>query len=237
MTDRSSAAGVRPREAGWIDLVTDPDADLSPAVECLRRNGLVAHPTETVYGLGSRVTVRGAAALARVKRRPDSSPFILLVRSPAELEDLSWGPEAEALARRFWPGPLTLVIPDPKRVFPPGVRSPAGGVAARVSPDRAVARLLEQLGEPMTSTSANPGGASPALSARAAKDALRILGAADYVVVDGGAREGAVPSTIISCLGPEPAVLRDGALARSELETALRGARRGPRVASRKFGA
>ncbi|MGD2122404.1 MAG: Sua5/YciO/YrdC/YwlC family protein, partial [Gemmatimonadota bacterium] len=93
--------------------------------------GLVAMPTETVYGFGCIPHGSPLRELQRIKERGPESPFLLLVPGPGAVGDLEWTPEAERLVEVFWPGPLTVVLNDPDSRFPPGVRSFRGGVAVR----------------------------------------------------------------------------------------------------------
>ena len=204
--------GPRVGQTEVIDLVGDPDASLLPALDCLDRHGILAYPTETVYGLGSLATPRGVSSLAAAKSRPPDRPFIVLVGSKAQADSLAWNSAAERLVERFWPGPLTIVLGDPDRSFPPGVRSVEGGVAVRLSPDPAVRRLLDELGEPVTSTSANLPGESPALTAASAVETLRRIGVVGGCVIDGGARVDTAPSTLVTCTTPAPRILREGAV-------------------------
>ncbi len=146
-----------------FEAPADVAAALPRAVAHLRRGGVLAHPTETVYGLGSRADPDGLAALADVKGRERDKPFLLLVsdRTMAERLTLTFTEAAEALARAFWPGPLTLILAG-GRDLPDGVRGGAGGVAVRWTSHAGTARLVAALGEPLTSTSANVAGADPA---------------------------------------------------------------------------
>ena len=86
------------------------ESALDPVVGHVRLGGLVAHPTETVYGFGGLATVAGVAALRRLKRRPDERPFLLLLSSAEAAPDLGWTEAAHELASVFWPGALTLVL-------------------------------------------------------------------------------------------------------------------------------
>ena len=123
----------------------------------LGRGGLLAYPTETVYGLGSRVVQTDVAALAALKGRVASKPFLLLIsdRSMAEAHGLAFNATADALARAFWPGPLTLVLPGGSGRLPDMLRGPDGGIAVRWTSHRDIAQLVAALGSPLTSTSAN----------------------------------------------------------------------------------
>ncbi|PYO93391.1 MAG: hypothetical protein DMD62_10120, partial [Gemmatimonadetes bacterium] len=120
----------------------------------LGRGGLLAYPTETVYGLGSRVVQTDVAALAALKGRVASKPFLLLIsdRSMAEAHGLAFNATADALARAFWPGPLTLVLPGGSGRLPDMLRGPDGGIAVRWTSHRDIAQLVAALGSPLTST-------------------------------------------------------------------------------------
>jgi len=102
-------------------------------VKHLGNGGLLAYPTETVYGLGSRAVQADVAALAALKGRSASKPFLLLIsdRGMAEAHGLAFNASADALARAFWPGPLTLVLPGGSGRLPDLLRGPEGGIAVR----------------------------------------------------------------------------------------------------------
>src|SRR4029077_7286968 len=111
----------------------------------------------TVYGLGSRAVQADVAALAALKGRSASKPFLLLIsdRAMAEGQGLAFNASADALARAFWPGPLTLVLPGGSGRLPNLLRGPEGGSAVRWTSHAGIARLVAALKEPLTSTSAN----------------------------------------------------------------------------------
>ena len=122
----------------------------------------------------------------------------------------------------FWPGALTLVLQDERGLFPPGVRSPRGTVAIRQSPHPLARALVETLTEPIVSTSANPPGMPPALSAQEAWEAARGLGAGgDLLVLDAGTLDPSQPSTIVDCVGPEPVLLRSGSIPLTRIRCVL----------------
>jgi tRNA threonylcarbamoyl adenosine modification protein (Sua5/YciO/YrdC/YwlC family) len=184
----------------------------------LRSGGLLAYPTETVYGLGGLVEEGSLRALAALKRRDSQKPFLLLLSGPPAAPGLTWNRCARRLAERLWPGPLTMVLPDPGRIFPARVRGASGGVAVRVSPAPVVGQILDEVGAPLTSTSANPPGGAPALSGKEAWAAARALGADERLwVLDAGELPPAPTSTIVDCTGRDPVVLRAGALTPSDL--------------------
>ncbi|HSH46056.1 MAG TPA: L-threonylcarbamoyladenylate synthase [Longimicrobiales bacterium] len=178
--------------------------------------GLVAYPTETVYGLGCSLVPEGLRRLVALK---GDRPFLLLVRDAAEVDVLDWSAAARSLARHFWPGPLTLALRDPTGTFPREVVGPQGLVAVRVSPHPAIPALLDAVGGPITSTSANPPGVEPARDARTVADALRAV--PELLVLDGGPLPPGPPSTIVRCDGPVARILREGAVERSAIATTV----------------
>lgn len=204
-----------------IDLRGEPDRDLSDVAAHLQDGGLVAYPTETVYGLGGSCEVHAVAALRVAKHREAHKPFIVLVDSAEHVARLHWTPEARTLASIFWPGSVTLILSDPECVFPNGVRSDSGAVAVRVSPHEVVRRLLLALGGPITSTSLNAPGEAPARSCAEAVDALSDLGAENVMVLDAGLLPPSGPSTVIDCTTETPVVVREGAVPVNRLRCAI----------------
>ncbi|MEZ4414759.1 MAG: 2-C-methyl-D-erythritol 4-phosphate cytidylyltransferase [Gemmatimonadota bacterium] len=180
----------------------------------LRRGGLLAYPTGTVYGFGGRATAEGLQALARLKMRNVADrPFLILIDQVERARMLRWNDFAERLATTFWPGPLTLILDDPEGRFPTGVRGPEGGVAVRLDAHPVPAEIVRRLGEPITSSSANRPGRPPARTAAEARAALRELeGGGDVLVVDGGPSGAGAPSTLVDLTGPVPRVVREGAI-------------------------
>ncbi len=194
------------------------------AAAALRRGGVVAYPTETFYGLGARAD--DAAALARLaaaKLRPGGKPLPLLaadeaqVRAVASLSDSL----AQALARRFWPGPLTLVLPA-AAPLDGAVTGDGGTVGIRI-PGHALARALARgAGGAIVSTSANLAGAPPVT--RPEELAPELLARIDGVV-DGGETPGGLPSTVVSVEGGEASLLREGAVPWQEVRAVACGDR------------
>lgn len=209
-------------------LPFEADADVAAAIPAvvshLQRGGLLAYPTETVYGLGSRARDADVRALAELKGRRRDKPFLLLVsdRAMAEAQGLAFGPAADAMARAFWPGPLTLVLPGGK--LPELLRGPEGGIAVRWTSHRAIARLVAAMGEPLTSTSANLPGHAPAAGAAAiARDFAAGVEAGTLLVLDGGVLGNRPPSTVVDCTQPAPRIVRPGAISQAALRRAVGG--------------
>lgn len=185
--------------------------------------GLLAYPTETVYGLGSAPTVPALEALARLKGRAPDKPFLVLVSSLAMVEE--WGlvlsPSARALSAAFWPGPLTLVLPGGEGKLPDQLRGKEGGIAVRHTSHTGIARLVAALGQPLTSTSANRPGEPTAPGA----DRIREVFAEEVargalLVLDGGVLGNVPPSTLVDCTTAVPRLVREGAIPRGELRRA-----------------
>ena len=200
-----------------------PDPELLGMVaRHLEGGGLVAMPTETVYGFGAALQDPALRELTRLKARGPEKPFLVLVPGIESVSELAWTPDALEFANIFWPGALTFVLSDPAGIFPPGVRSAEGTVAIRQTPHPVARGIVEALGQPLISTSANPPGGVPSLTAKEALDTAMALGAGnDLWVLDGGALDPSEPSTIIDFSGSDPVVVRSGSIPVSRLRCVL----------------
>lgn len=205
-----------------LSLHTDADAErIAPRVAAhLAGGGVLAYPTETVYGLGSLPTDQGLDALATLKGRHPDKPFLLLVSDLDMLHQhgLVLNQAARVLAREFWPGPLTLVLQGGEGRLPDRLRSAGGGIAVRWTALRPLARLISLLGTPITSTSANrPGGpTAPGVEAVTELFPDEVAGGA-LLVIDGGVLGNVPPSTLVDCTQAVPRLIREGAIPRDEL--------------------
>jgi L-threonylcarbamoyladenylate synthase len=196
-------------------VVVDPHAPdvaaISDAVHVLRTGGLVALPTETVYGLGARaLDDRALARVFEAKGRPSHHPLIAHVLDESQARDLAglWPPAASRLARAFWPGPLTVVVGRARHV-PPGIAGGGDSIALR-APSHPVARaVIAGLGEAVAAPSANR---YQALSPTTAQHVMKQLGDAIDLVLDAGPCDAGIESTVIDLRGPIARVLRPGAL-------------------------
>ncbi len=195
----------------------------------IRAGGIVAHPTETVYGLGGGIDPAGADALARMKPREADKPFVVLIAGLAMLPQVGGvrlSGAAATLAGRYWPGPLTLVLPAragslPDRLRgPPGPDGSGGGVAVRWTSHPALQRLLLTYGAPLTSTSANPPGVPPALAVEEIAETWHdAIARGALCVLDAGALPASPASTVVDCTGRRPRILRPGAIAAAALQS------------------
>lgn len=198
------------------------------AARALAAGGILVHPTETVYGIGGDGTVASNRFIARVKRRPPEQPLLLLTPDLRALHrflpEVEWPEAAERLAARFWPGPLTLIVPC--RSAPQGLVGPGGGVAVRVSPHPCIAAIFRYWRHPITSTSANASGNPPA---HTVDEALGLFEDRDdlaatmrpLVALDAGRTPGAAGSTLVSLVRRPPAVVRPGPIEYDELREVL----------------
>ncbi len=197
------------------------EAGIARAARLLSGGALVAFPTETVYGLGGDATSDEAvAAIFRAKGRPETNPLIVHLPDTAAAGRIAEFPSAaRRLAQRFWPGPLTLVLP--RRAGARLARAATAGlptVALRVPQHRVAAALLRLVGRPVVAPSANPSGRVSPTSAAHVLDGLQGRIAA---VLDGGPAPLGVESTILGFEGGRPVLLRPGGLTLEELEEGL----------------
>jgi L-threonylcarbamoyladenylate synthase len=202
---------------------TEIAAAIPPTASHLARGGLLAYPTETVYGLGSIPSAAALAALARLKGRAPDKPFLILVSSRAMVEEwgLVFSAAARALAAAFWPGPLTLVLPGGEGKLPDELRGREGGIAVRHTSHAGIARLVAATGQPLTSTSANRPGSPPAPGADRIREVFADeVARGDLLVLDGGVLGNVPPSTLVDCTSPVPRLVREGAIPRAELRLA-----------------
>lgn len=198
----------------------DVDRVIEQVVRHLRAGGLIAYPTETVYGFGTLVRDDALDALSALKSRDIAKPFLLLIRDVKDAPPLDWTPAARRLAAAFWPGPLTIALRG-HSALNPRIISEDQTVAVRATPHEAVRALLTALEEPITSTSANLPGIAPARSADEVRNVLSELGAPDVMVLDGGTLPESEPSTIVDCSEEPPRLLRAGAITNDVLRQVI----------------
>lgn len=191
------------------------EAALPSAIAHLNARKVLAYPTETVYGFGGGVDRESVNNLIALKGRPPNKPFLLIVSSSDMITRLGLHltSYASQLAARFWPGPLTLVLPGGEKRVPEQLRGPEGGIAVRWTPHRGLSRLVQAYGEPITSTSANRPGTPAATNS---SDIIEQWGDAitrgALHVLDGGQLTDSPPSTVVDCTGSRPRVIRPGAI-------------------------
>jgi L-threonylcarbamoyladenylate synthase len=203
-----------------VDPAHPEPAAIADAAAVLRRGGLVAFPTETVYGLGANAL--DAAACARIfaaKGRPPNNPIIVHAADMETARQVvtSWPESASQLANRFWPGPLTLVLPRNTAV-PDLVTAGGPTVAVRVPAHPVALALLRAAGVPVAAPSANLSGQ---LSPTRAEHVLRSLNGRIDVIVDGGPAPGGLESTVLDLSRSPPRLLRPGLVTPSAIEAII----------------
>lgn len=204
-------------------LLVDPEEPSGPALDralgVLAAGGLLIYPTDTLYALGGRaLSVQAALRVREAKGRPEGKAFPLIVGSPQQAEELAavWPAVAERLARRFWPGPLSLVVVA-RSGLPEALLGGGATLAMRV-PARGLPRRLALAAGPLISTSANRSGEPAPLTCA---EALTSLGAsAADLALDGGPGR-SLPSTVVDVTGPRPRLLRAGLVAWDDVLAAL----------------
>jgi L-threonylcarbamoyladenylate synthase len=208
------------RSQGKARLLPDDAAGRAQAIEVLRAGGIVAMPTDTVYGVGVALDAPdGLPRLFAAKDRPLDRAIVLLV---ADIEQAGGvgvlSPAARVLAESFWPGGLTLVLARaPAARLPSALTAGAATVGVRI-PDHDCPRALARALGPLPVTSANLSGQP---DARDSSGVLAQLGSRIDLVLDGGPARGGIPSTVVDCSTGQPRVLRVGAVGSTEIAAAL----------------
>jgi L-threonylcarbamoyladenylate synthase len=201
------------------EIISASSQDATPhALEILKAGGLVAFPTDTVYGVGALAfDGKAVESIYAAKDRPVEKAIPVLIGDAEDLEKVGVHIPASAhkLAVRFWPGPLTILVP--KRAGLPESVSAASTVGVRV-PDHEVARAILRAAGPMAVTSANISGGQNPMTAEEVYEQL--MGRID-LIIDGGKTPGGVPSTLVDCTTPELTVLREGPISLEELRSVL----------------
>ena len=203
-----------------VTCASTEDESILQAADVIRHGGLVAFPTETVYGLGAdALNPRATARIFEAKGRPTYDPLIVhlasledLPRVAREIPDIAY-----QLAEAFWPGPLTLILPK-QAIVPENVTAGLPRVAVRIPAHPVACSLLEASGTPIAAPSANRfGRTSPTL----ARHVMADLDGRIDLVLDGGPTEIGVESTVLDVSGLQPVILRPGGISRERLEAVL----------------
>jgi L-threonylcarbamoyladenylate synthase len=198
------------------------DEAIQETIAAMRRGGIVAYPTETFYALGVRFDMpESLRKLYELKKRPREKAMPVIIGDAGLLPQVvhhKWLEEIPSSARslmdRFWPGPLTLLLPA-REGLSEFITSAAGTIAVRIPGESFALNLARKAGFPITATSANLSGMSPPVSSQ------EVVGFFDDrldLVIDGGETPGGLPSTIVDATGDSPAIVREGVVGREELE-------------------
>jgi L-threonylcarbamoyladenylate synthase len=203
-------------------LLDDADGRTA-AIDTLRAGGVVALPTDTVYGIAvALATPDGIERLFRIKRRPLDKGIALLLESAAQASTIGViGAAATALADACWPGGLTLVVPQRTGSGLPAALSGGSATIGLRVPDHASPRALAAALGPLPTTSANVSGHP---EARDAAGIVEQLGEAIDLILDGGVARGGPASTVVDCSGARPRILREGAVSTARIAAVLTAA-------------
>jgi L-threonylcarbamoyladenylate synthase len=185
------------------------------ALDVLRNGGIIAFPTDTVYGLAAPIDNKESIdRLYVAKGRNNTKAIAVLLGDPDQLDQVAIGlsDEAHKIAKHFWPGPLTLVVPRHPAL--PEILAPLPTIGVRI-PDHPVALALLRAAGPLAVTSANISGQENTMTA---KQVLKQLKGRIHMVIDGGRTPGGVPSTVIDCTTPEPVLLREGPISLKQIK-------------------
>ena len=199
-------------------IKSDHPIALQHAVDVLQNGGLVAFPTDTVYGLAALPTkTEFIERLYTVKGRESTRAIGILISSSEQLKETSVAPNktAQILAKTFWPGPLTLVVPRHPDL--PEILSPLPTIGVRV-PDHELALQLLHMTGSLGVTSANISGQD---NTTTAEEVLMQLDGRIHLLIDGGITPGSVPSTVVDCTTLEPVILRSGPISLADIQSVI----------------
>jgi L-threonylcarbamoyladenylate synthase len=203
-----------------LSIVQDSDETRARAAEVVAGGGLIAFRTDTFYGLGADPFNRAALArLKSLKGREDGKPILLVISDALEAERfISISPLFDAVARKHWPGALTIVS-EAKPEVPAELTAGGSTIGLRLPDDEAVRAFVRACGGALTATSANPSGEPPATLA---EEVARAFPVGLDLIVDGGPARGDKPSTVLDLSREHVRLIREGAVSRDELRETLR---------------
>ena len=208
-----------------ITLPAENPASIQTALELLREGEIVAFPTDTVYGLGANAFYSpGIIKLFEAKGRDANKAIAVLIGNIEQIGMLTdqINENAVILAKKFWPGGLTIVLP--KKIELPELLSAGNSIGIRMPNHPIALELLQEFG-PIAATSANLSGKT---NPQDAHDVLQQLNNRVPLILDGGKCPGGIPSTVIDCSTDEIQILRAGAISQQQIEVALMGGRNHP---------
>ncbi len=201
-------------------LILNASATLDEAREAFKRGGVIAYPTETFYGLCvDPFNKEAIEKLFTLKGRSPKSPISVIISDASMLNEIAAGvtQAADALMKRFWPGPLTIIFKASSKV-PPELLGSTGKIGVRVSGSAVARRLSETLSSPITATSANPTGKSPPNSP---EEVIGYFNGTIDILIDGGRLPGRSGSTIVDASGEGIRIVREGEVPAEDILKAL----------------
>jgi L-threonylcarbamoyladenylate synthase len=211
-----------PKQTQIIEIKPGPvdAAKIAKIADILHKDGVMAYPTDTFYGLGAGAySERAIRKIYLLKKRERGKPLSVVISGidMAEKVAASLPPAFSDLSRKFWPGPLTLVI-KAKPLFPPQMLGPGGSLALRLPDVPWLLELVRQMDVPITATSANISG-DKEIDTR--EEVIEIFSGKVDLIVDGGKTPGGLVSTIVDLTSAKPRVLREGAVPSERLRRYL----------------
>jgi L-threonylcarbamoyladenylate synthase len=197
----------------------DHPTAIEHALDVLHHKGVIAFPTDTVYGLAANVFDRRMVeSLYIIKGRNSTRAIAILIGKRGDLAQViaEMNPIAAKLAEEFWPGPITLVVPRHPKL--PDILSPTVNIGVRMPNHPFALDLLRRTG-PLAVTSANLSGG---VNATTAQEVLRQLDGRVHLILDGGITPGGIPSTVVDCSAAEPIILREGPISKDQINSILK---------------
>ncbi len=204
-----------------LDLTGFNDSEIDKAVNSLANGGIVAFPTETVYGLGADIfNENSVKKIFEIKKRDFSKPLAAHLDSVDKVLDVAFEIPDEffVLAARFLPGPLSIILPKRKEI-PSIVSGSSSTIAVRVPDNKIAFELIKRFGKPLAATSANLSGMIPSTTA---KEVVEFIGKDVQIILDGGKCKYSQSSTVISLVEKPPVLIREGVIRKEVLENVLK---------------
>jgi len=211
-----------PKQTQVIEIKPGPvdAAKIAEIADILRKEGIMAYPTDTFYGLGAGAYSETAVRKIYLLKKRERGKALSVVISGVDMAEkvaASLPPAFLDLSRKFWPGPLTLVV-KAKPLFPPAMLGPGGSLALRLPDVPWLLELVRQMDVPLTATSANISGEKE-IDSR--EEVIEVFSGKVDLIVDGGKTPGGLPSTIVDLTSDKPRILREGAVPSERLRPYL----------------
>ncbi len=204
-----------------VNIVCETDNNISHAAQIIRKGGIIAHLTDTLYGLGADATNASAVAkVFKIKSRDKTKPLLILVESIEAAEEIGiFNIQAKQIAAAFWPGPLTLVLQRQEICCIAKEINPVSNtIAIRVPSRKKTLHLLSETSVPITGPSANLEGEEPADNA---KDIMNIFGSKVDLILDAGVCHNIIPSTLVDLTSSKVRIIREGAILESQIKNII----------------
>lgn len=210
-----------------LQSLQQADEAAEHVIRHLSSHGVIAYPTETVYGLGSAIDTASLDNLEKTKQRSPDKRYLLVISNTEMLKDLhvEIPMECEILVKAFWPGAITIVFPaapEATKKLDPRLISDSGGIAVRQTAHKPLRKLIDRIGIPITSTSLNsPIGSEGQEFGEVVRFISQTSNTESIMTLNGGTLASSAPSTIIDCSGRAPTVVREGAVSLEQIRRVI----------------